>query len=192
MTYYRDQVTQKSWQILTSLASKYQFVLIGGWAVWLYTKQLKSKDIDIVVGLDQLGRLSGDYDLVKNDRLHKYEIRQEEIQIDVYTPFYSKLGIPTENILSLALNVEGFKVPPPETLLSLKLVAYQGRKGSDKGRKDLVDMVSLLCLPRLNFAQIPPEVIELASSQTQIPELLLNSHQYSKCKKLWKNYAGQI
>ena len=74
MNYYRDQVTQKSWQVLTALSNKYEFVLIGGWAVWLYTKQLKSKDIDMVVALDQLGKLSRDYDLVKNDRLFKYEI----------------------------------------------------------------------------------------------------------------------
>lgn len=186
MNYYRDQVTQKSWQVLTSLSKRYPFVLIGGWAVWLYTKQLKSKDIDIVVGLNQLGKLGEDYELVKNERLKKYEIRQEEIQIDVYTPYYSKLGVPAEEILDSAVSLEGFRVPTPETLLSLKLVAYQGRKGSDKGRKDLVDMVSLLCLPNLKWANIPQEVINLANSQTKISELSLNSHQYSKCKKLWK------
>ncbi len=191
MTYYRDQVTQKSWQILTKLFSKYQFVLIGGWAVWLYSKQLKSKDIDIVVSLDQLGKLSGDYDLIKNDRLHKYEIRQEEIQIDVYTPYYSQLGVPAEDILSSALNLEGFQVPTPETLLKLKLVAYQGRKGSDRGQKDLVDIISLLCL-ELNWSKVSKEILELALGQTEIPELSLNSHQYSKYKKLWKSYAGQI
>lgn len=192
MNYYRDQVTQKSWQILTGLASKYQFVLIGGWAVWLYTKQLKSKDIDIVVGLDQLGKIGRDYELAKNDRLHKYEIRQEEIQIDVYVPFYSRLGIPAEEILQRAVNLEGFMVPTPEILLKLKMVAYEGRKGSDKGRKDLVDMVSLLCLPNLKWADIPKEVINLASFQTEIPELALNSHLYSKRKKLWKTYVSQI
>ncbi len=185
MNYYRDQVTQKSWQVLTALSNKYEFVLIGGWAVWLYTKQLKSKDIDMVVALDQLGKLSRDYDLVKNDRLFKYEIRQEEIQVDVYVPFYSRLGIPGEEILHTAVNLEGFKVPPPEILLELKLVAYQGRKGSDKGRKDLVDMVSLLCL-ELNWSNVSKEVLKLALNQTEIPELALNSHQYSKYKKLWK------
>ena len=146
MNYYRDQVTQKSWQIVTSLSSKYQFVLIGGWAVWLYTKQLKSKDIDIVVSLDQLGKLAEDFDLLKNERLSKYEIRQEEIQIDVYASFYSHLGVPVEKIVQSAIKVDGFLVPPPEMLLNLKLVAYQGRKGSDKGRKDLVDMVRLLVM----------------------------------------------
>lgn len=186
MNYYRDQVTQKSWRILTDLSSKYQFVLIGGWAVWLYTKQLKSKDIDIVVGLDQLGKLSTDFALEKNERLKKYEIRQDEIEIDVYTPFYSEIGVPAEEILRTAINLNGFMVPPPEILLRLKMVAYQNRKGSDKGRKDLVDMISLLCLPELKLADVPQEIINLANSQSEIPELSLNSHQYSKYKKIWK------
>ncbi len=188
MNYYRDQITQKSWQALATLVQKYKFVLIGGWAVWLYTKQLKSKDIDIVVGLDQLGKLAKDYDLVKNERLNKYEIRQEEIQIDVYTPFYSKLGISCEDLLSTAVNLDGFMVPTPEVLVKLKMVAYQGRKGSDKGRKDLVDIVSLMCLSNIKLSIISPEVISLISLQTEIPELDLNPHQYSKHKKLWKSY----
>lgn len=186
MNYYRDQVTQKSWQILTTLSSKYQFVLIGGWAVWLYTKQLKSKDIDIIVSLNSLGKLSADYALEKNDRLKKYEIRQEEIEIDVYTPFYSQLSVPGEIILQTAVNLDGFNVPSPETLLKLKMVAYQGRKGSDKGRKDFVDIVSLLCLPELKWTDVSQEIISLAISQSEIAELSLNSHQYSKYKKIWK------
>lgn len=185
--YYRDQVTQKSWKLLTQISSIYQFVLIGGWAVWLYTKQLKSKDIDIVVSLDQLGKLSKDYALEKNERLKKYEIRQEEIEIDVYTPFYSQLGVPGEVILDTAIQREGFKIPPPEILLRLKLVAYQGRRGSEKGRKDLVDIVSLLCLPELKWTNVPPEAIQVAANQTEMPELALNAHQYSRYKKAWKS-----
>ena len=140
------------------------------------------------LGLDQLGKLAKDYDLVKNERLNKYEIRQEEIQIDVYTPFYSKLGISCEDLLSTAVNLDGFMVPTPEALVKLKMVAYQGRKGSDKGRKDLVDIVSLMCLSNIKLSIISPEVISLISLQTEIPELDLNPHQYSKHKKLWKSY----
>ena len=92
MVYYRDAVTQKSWQLLTELTRKFRFVLIGGWAVWLYTKQLKSKDIDIVVDLSQLVKLKTRFDLVKNNRLKKYEFRNGEVQVDVYTPYYSFPG----------------------------------------------------------------------------------------------------
>ena len=47
MAYYHDIVTQKSWEELKKLNKKVKFVLIGGWATYLYTKELKSKDIDI-------------------------------------------------------------------------------------------------------------------------------------------------
>ena len=54
MAYYRDSVTEASWQLLQKLKREYKFCLIGGWAVWLYTKQLKSKDIDLVVAPEEL------------------------------------------------------------------------------------------------------------------------------------------
>ena len=94
MPYYRDQVTQKSWEFLQTLARQYRFTLVGGWAVWLYTHQLKSKDIDMIVEFDVLEKLRTDYQLFKNDRLKKYEITQEEVQVDIYVPHYSNLGIP--------------------------------------------------------------------------------------------------
>ncbi|OGG12415.1 hypothetical protein A2875_01435 [Candidatus Gottesmanbacteria bacterium RIFCSPHIGHO2_01_FULL_46_14] len=77
--YYRNQVTQKSWNFLCGLVKRYSFVLIGGWAVWLYTHALKSKDIDIVVTRADLGKLGKDFPLIKNARLKKYEINQGEV-----------------------------------------------------------------------------------------------------------------
>ena len=188
MNYYRDQVTQKSWSLLQDLSRHYKFTLIGGWAVWIYTHQLKSKDIDVVVEFNQLEKLRQDYALVKNDRLKKYEISQAEIQIDIYVPHYSKLGLPTEQLISHSQIVDGFYMPTPEDLLQLKYVAYLGRAGSTKGRKDLVDIVSLLKLPYLNWSLIPKSVIKLAATQTTIPELNLNSHQFSRLKKTWMSH----
>lgn len=181
MNFYRDQVTSKSWLLLQRLARKYQFVLIGGWAVWLYTHQLKSKDIDLIVEFDQLTKLKKDFDLIKNDRLKKYEIIQDEIHIDVYVPHYSQLGAEIDKTTI----VDGFTVPSPETLIALKLVAYHSRASSPKGRKDLIDIVSLISLPQLDWAKIPISVSGLLKSQTSIPELSLNSHQFSRLKKLW-------
>ena len=71
MNYYRNHVTQTSWKQLQNLAQNYLFILIGGWAVWLYTNQLKSKDIDIIVEFDQLEKLKVNFPLSKNDRLKK-------------------------------------------------------------------------------------------------------------------------
>ena len=49
MEYYQNIITAKSFQILQALKRQYDFILIGGWAVFLYTRTLKSKDIDIIV-----------------------------------------------------------------------------------------------------------------------------------------------
>jgi hypothetical protein len=49
MAYYHDIITQKSWEELKTLNKELKFVLIGGWATYLYTRELKSKDIAILV-----------------------------------------------------------------------------------------------------------------------------------------------
>ena len=33
--YYQDIITQKSWNLLTELQKEVDFILIGGWAVYL-------------------------------------------------------------------------------------------------------------------------------------------------------------
>lgn len=190
MNYYRDQVTQKSWSLLQELAQKYKFLLIGGWAVWLHTHGLKSKDIDIIVNFDQLDKLRQDFDLIKNDRLKKYEIAREEIQIDIYVPHYSQLGTDINKIISQSVKVDGFTIPNPETLVILKQVAYFARRGSSKGHKDLVDIIGLLSLPQFDWKKYssigqPADLQEIISSQSSLPELDLNSHKYSRLKKLW-------
>jgi len=111
MNYYRDQITDKSWQVLTELQRELKMVLIGDWAVWVYTRQLKSKDIDVVLDFDQLEILRKDYDVIKNERLRKYEARKGEIQIDVYVPYYSQLGIGAEKVMEMVTTREGFTVP---------------------------------------------------------------------------------
>lgn len=184
--YYRDLVTQKSWELLQALSKQYSFVLIGGWAVWAYTHELKSKDIDIVVSHSELGKLGKDFLLIKNDRLKKYEINQGEVQVDIYSPFYSNPGIPAQTILDQAIHHEGFSLPRPEDLLALKLVAYRSRAGSSKGRKDLVDMVSLLRIKTLNWSLVPPDVLTVVLEQTEIPELSLNRHVFARLKIQWR------
>lgn len=143
MSYYHDLITQKSWQELQQLGKKLPFVLIGGWAVYLYTKALKSKDIDILVNFEVLGKLKQDYDVSKNERLKKYEARKGEVQIDVYLPHYSHLGIPVETLLSKTVSLEGFTLLQKEYLLALKLFTLNQRGRSVKGRKDFLDILSL-------------------------------------------------
>ncbi len=57
MGFYYPDIAEESWRLLLELRRRYAFTLIGGWAVWLYTKSLKSKDIDIIVDYEGLDRL---------------------------------------------------------------------------------------------------------------------------------------
>ena len=73
MNYYLDSITEKSQKELYTLRKLMDFILIGGWSVYLYTKGLKSKDIDIIIDFEKLSLLENKYGLTKNVRLTKYE-----------------------------------------------------------------------------------------------------------------------
>ena len=121
--FYHDLITEKSFGILQELRKKFKFILIGGWAVFLYTKSLKSKDIDIIIDYDELGKIKKEYDVSKNERLKKYEVKSGGIDIDIYLPYFSDLGLKAEQAQNYCQNLEGFFVPIPEVLLILKVYA---------------------------------------------------------------------
>lgn len=146
MDFYHNLITEKSWKLLIRLRKGYDFILIGGWAVFLYTKALKSKDIDLVVDYDGLSKFKKEFDVFKNDRLKKYETRSQEIEIDIYVPFYSNPGLPAEDLKNFVTIQEGFKTPKKEILALLKQKALMLRSNSPKGRKDLIDLIGLLTL----------------------------------------------
>lgn len=141
--FWNSLLTEKSWNLLQVIKRKFDFVLIGGWAIYLLTKQQKSKDIDIVVSLKELQKLKPD-GLSKNDKLKKYEIKKDEIDIDIYAEHYSRLELPVEDIKKYAVIIGGFKVASPEVMVILKQGAYENRKDSIKGQKDEIDIVSLV------------------------------------------------
>lgn len=195
MDFYNDLITEKSWRTLQTLKNKLNFVLIGGWAIYLYTEALKSKDIDIIIDYDQLDKLRQDFTVSKNDRLKKYEGRREEVQIDIYLPFYSNLGIPVEEIIKEKKKVETFTVVSPEMLLILKQYIYGERKLSAKGQKDRLDIFSLLknvtfdwsryhlLVRQHNLSGFSFQLKQLIQATTKIPELNLNEYTYSRLKK---------
>lgn len=192
--YYQSIITQKSWALLTTLRKTYDFVLIGGWAVFLYTNGLKSKDIDIIIDYEVLAQLQKEYALVKNERLKKYEIKKEEVDIDIYLPYYSDPGLPVEEIKKYASEHEGFILPKPEILLILKQNVYTARKLSAKGQKDRLDILSLVFSVDLNYSfykkilrdnhkeSLEIELEDLLSQTTSVPELGLNPHRFAKRK----------
>ena len=195
MNFYHNLIVKKSWELLKTLNRKYKFILIGGWAVFLYTKALKSKDLDLVLSFDELEKLKEEFEVFKNERLKKYEARVEEIEVDIYTPFYSNLGLPAEDIQNFVIVLEGFKVPQKEILAILKQKALLARKESVKGRKDLADLISLFRLKDFdwekyhqiiknyklkNWLKTTYQIIK----QTRVfEELGLNIHQTASLKR---------
>lgn len=195
MEFYHDLITEKSFKILQDLKRKFNFILIGGWAIFLYTKALKSKDIDIILEYDELEKMKKEFDLFKNERLRKYEIKIEEIDVDIYLPFFSRLGLPVEEIKNYLRSREGFTLPAPEILLILKIYTFSQRQGTTKGRKDLIDIFALLkeekidwqkfqeLIQKYNLREINHELKNLISSATSLAELNLLNHQMARLKK---------
>ncbi|TSC88080.1 MAG: Uncharacterized protein G01um10147_311 [Microgenomates group bacterium Gr01-1014_7] len=195
MDFYHDLITQESWQVLQSLRSKFNFILIGGWAVFLYTHALKSKDIDLVLDYKDLEKVKKEFTLTKNDRLKKYEARNEEIQIDIYVPFYSNPGLPAEDLKQFVANIEGFSSIEKEVLALLKQKALIERAHSSKGRKDLIDLVSLFMLDDFDFAkyrkiasgyklaEYMKKTHDLLKTTSSLMELDLNEHKMARLKK---------
>ncbi len=150
--FWNSDLTEKSWEILCELKRKYKFIVIGGWATYLLSKQQKSKDIDIVVDINELQKLKKE-NLSKNDKLKKYEIKTSGIDIDIYADYYSKLTIPSEDLKNFTLNIEGFNVVIPEALLILKQGAELDRGNSLKGQKDKLDIIAILLFCDFNFKE---------------------------------------
>lgn len=142
---------EKSEKILNELKKYGDFVLIGGWAVYFWTKAVKSLDIDIYINFKDFYALQGylaekGFFVSFNPKLKKYSAKIEEIEIDIYTPEHCSLLIPCKDVFSNNWFeiIEGFKVIKPEPLLFLKLSAEEKRAGTFKGFKDRCDILALL------------------------------------------------
>ena len=195
MQYYHDLVTKKSFDILKSLKHKCKFILIGGWSVFLYTNSLKSKDIDIILDYKELSKLKEDFQVTKNTRLKRYEVRTQGTDIDIYLPYFSKLALPCQEVEKFTLVKEGFTLPIPEVLLILKQDAFSDRKESSKGMKDKIDIFSLLSLESFNFSKYKKilkkykkeefiiHLRNLLKETFEIKELKLSRHKMSRLKK---------
>jgi len=192
--FYHSLITDASFKLLQEIKQKFDFILIGDWAVFLYTKALKSKDIDIIIDYDQLDKIRKEFEVFKNERLKKYEAKTGQTDIDIYLPHFSEIGIPVEKIMKNTQMIEGFLMPIPEILLILKIYCFSSRKGSVKGNKDLIDIFSILSediidwqkykkiIAEYNFENINQELKNLVSSQRSIPELNLLNHKIAKLK----------
>lgn len=202
MGFYHDLITKKSWEELKILNKKIKFVLIGGWATYLYTRELKSKDIDIIVDYGQLSKLKEAYEVTKNERLKKYEARKEEIQIDVYLPHYSEIGIPVDILINNTTSLDGFKVLKKEWLTALKIYVLSLRGRTPKGEKDFLDILSLFKVgvgEEAKIAGIKKDYglerqfayfLNFLDERVEALEIGLNKHQYKKLKSEIKKKLG--
>jgi len=159
---WRDEVVERSWRVLGELRGFADFVLIGGWGVYLWTRKLKSRDIDVYIDQENFYRLQSEltfrgYALKRNVRLRKFEALISDVEVDVYTPFMSKLAVPCSDVFDRKMYsvIEGFKVAVPEVLLLLKAQAALERWHAEKGLKDRVDIISLL-----KFADVKLDVLK--------------------------------
>lgn len=159
---WRDELVEKSWQVLGELKGLADFILIGGWGVYMWTKKLKSRDIDIYIDQENFYKLQSellqrDYALKRNVRLMKFEALIGDVEVDIYTPFMSNLVVPCLDVFNQGLYsmIERFKVATPEVLLLLKTQATQQRWHTEKGVKDRADIISLL-----KFADINRDMLE--------------------------------
>ena len=182
MEYWHDMITEESWLLLQKIKGKFDFVLIGGWAVYLWARKNKSKDIDIIVDFNTLNSLKKNYDLGKNDKLRKYEIKENNIDIDIYVSGFSKLGLPLDKIETT--RVEGFVVAKIEELLILKQFAENARHASEKGQKDRIDIMGLLLGCEINFPRYNKILLQnkLEHMKSELLSLVRNFSEY--------NYVG--
>jgi hypothetical protein len=192
--FWHSDIIEKSFQTLLELNREFDFILIGGWAVYFWSKKMKSKDIDIVVDFSELGKIKEKYKLVKNSRLRKYEIKFEEFDIDIYLPHYSKIGFPLEKLGDYVQNIEGFKVPKVEVLFLMKLFVFNQRRNSIKGEKDKADIISLLDIVEINWREFKklaqkhnPLLLNVLKDMLQntlkVPELRISVQKMSKLRK---------
>ncbi|MFH1221929.1 MAG: hypothetical protein V1492_02490 [Candidatus Micrarchaeota archaeon] len=163
--FWSEAVTTKSWEQLGLLSREYDFILIGGWAVYLWTGAHKSKDIDIVIDYDTLNVFRSKFPLEKNERLRKYEIKMGEFDVDIYLPGYSRLAVPVEQIKDYTANVQGMRVPVPELLVLLKQGAEIERRGSVKGKKDLIDLLTILVYSDFSVAKYKELAIKFSMKE---------------------------
>jgi hypothetical protein len=145
-----EHVTDRSWKVLSELNAKASPVLIGGWAVYLWTGALKSAYVDLFMTDDGLWKIEAR--IRKHPKLKKYHAVIDGVDVDIYTPSLCGLAVPAADVYAnrwYAL-VREFNVLLPEPLLILKCEAARSRWGSRKGFKDRCDILSLLRLRGLD------------------------------------------
>lgn len=143
--FWNNEKTGKSFKTLQLLAGKVDFVLIGGWAVYLYTNVQRSEDVDIAIRYSDVPFFRG-YGIEEYEGINiKYSVIDGTV-VDLFIEEYADkdLPIPVSDIFKNYTILGGnIKTVNKELLLLLKLWGYF-REDEIKLRKDIVDVMSLL------------------------------------------------
>lgn len=131
-----------------------EIVLIGGVATYLHVQRRPrshlplemTHDTDAAISARGMGSLRDELPVTTNPRLHKEQVIVEDVDVDLYPQFVSRLRFSYEDLAPYAQRYRGFQIASVPQLLLLKLDAYEDRKGSAKGAKDRRDVGKLLVL----------------------------------------------
>ncbi|HVS47264.1 MAG TPA: hypothetical protein VMS32_11475, partial [Verrucomicrobiae bacterium] len=105
-----------------------------------------SHDADLYLSLTGKSQLRDEYELSRNPRLNKDSVTIDGEDIDVYVEHQHHLGVPYDTLVAYAQVTNGVRVASLEHLLVLKLDAAANRQGTQKGEKDVRDLVKVVAL----------------------------------------------
>jgi hypothetical protein len=139
------QIEQFLKELTAQVAEQPTLIVIGGFALRAYGATRHSHDGDIMVDFRTHGELRDQFTLYRNPRLGKEQFRTPfGADVDVYVESQHRLRVPFDEVQAHAEKKNGLWVACPEHLLILKLQALKGRRHTDKGDKDLEDILVLL------------------------------------------------
>lgn len=196
--FWNEENTRGSFDVLRGLVGKVNFVLIGGWAVFYYTRQQRSLDIDIAIGYDSVEHFMG-YGVNQYEGMLIKYATVNGIVVDLFIEGFADkdLPVPVSEIMQHYITLEGIKVVEKELLLLLKTWGYF-RADEVKHHKDVIDAVSLLFfadidlqkvrqyierynIPKNKGADIMLEYLDMAVRF--LPNLDLTEHEYQVRKE---------
>jgi len=204
MQFWNNEKTEKSLSTLNMISKHVDFVLIGGWAVHMYTDIQRSEDVDLVIGYESLDyfRQFGlqDYSKLKM----KYTVI-DGTTVDLFIEEYSDsdLPMPANEIMKNYITLGGIRVAKKEILLLLKLWGYF-RQDEVKHRKDVIDVVSLLFYGNIDLQTVKKYLEKYKIDRRKGPDAMLEyldkglplyefvTGDKEKYEKLRKEYKRKI
>jgi hypothetical protein len=171
--FWNNDKTDRSLLVLRSLSKGIGFVLIGGWAVYMYVNSQKSEDVDIAVEPDRL-------DFFRRHGISEYEglpIKYSVVGGTIVNLFINgyadqALPVPVSRIMSDYTLIDDIKVVRKELLLLLKLWGYF-RSDDTKLRKDMIDVLTLVFYGGIDLRKFARYISEYKIEKRRSTDVLL-------------------